>query len=469
MKFKHGNSLFFGTVVTLALAGCGGGGTSTTVPTPLPPVANAPTATVTLSTNKAKTGDNVAITWNSTDATSCVGSDALSTNTTSGATAVTAVPGQTKFTLTCTGAGGSKIVTATLAVPLPVLASSYENKMEAVAATGPQNVPIEGGGSNTFAWFQAYAFADFFQDGSYSMVSASNIYSQDANATQSTAKVGKFMFWQKDSKGTWVNKTSDLLTNDVGCLHPRKAIVADFNNDGKPDVFIACHGFDKIPFPGEQSHVLLSQADGKYTNVAVGNTDAFTHGASAADVNGDGNVDIVIADMRGQSGLTPVYFLMGDGKGGFTIDYNRAARPEFQYKQAFWTTELIKTGATGYTMFIGGDETFTNSKGITSQGSTTQFVQANATGMYVNTPSTPLISTPTATVVLDFIVGDGNVYIARTLAEPYYGGSVVQKINIATGNSTVIQSSTGKWIDWLAIQRDNVVSVNAAFGLQVKK
>jgi hypothetical protein len=41
--------------------------------------------------------------------------------------------------------------------------------------------------------------------------------------------------------GAWVDQTSRLLTDTTGCLHPRKAIVADFNGDDVPDVFIACH------------------------------------------------------------------------------------------------------------------------------------------------------------------------------------------------------------------------------------
>lgn len=44
MRFKHGHSLFFGTMVTLALAGCGGGTSSSSPPTSVvPPVIVPPT------------------------------------------------------------------------------------------------------------------------------------------------------------------------------------------------------------------------------------------------------------------------------------------------------------------------------------------------------------------------------------------------------------------------------------------
>lgn len=52
-----------------------------------------------------------------------------------------------------------------------------------------------------------------------------------------------------------------LLANNVGCTFPTKAIVADFNHDGKPDVFVACRGLGATAFVGEKSAVLLSRPD----------------------------------------------------------------------------------------------------------------------------------------------------------------------------------------------------------------
>ena len=40
-----------------------------------------------------------------------------------------------------------------------------------------------------------------------------------------------------------------------GLVHPRKAIAGDFNGDGRLDIFVAGHGYDKPPFAGESPRV----------------------------------------------------------------------------------------------------------------------------------------------------------------------------------------------------------------------
>ena len=60
--------------------------------------------------------------------------------------------------------------------------------------------------------------------------------------------------------------------------HPREVAYADFNNDGKLDIFLADHGWDTNPFPGGQNQLILSSPTGwiSGTSYLPTRTD-FTH------------------------------------------------------------------------------------------------------------------------------------------------------------------------------------------------
>jgi hypothetical protein len=146
--------------------------------------------------------------------------------------------------------GGTKA----LGPPLAVSQSSYGQKILAANAIGPQPLPSD-------TWLgNAVGFADFFAEGSWSMVTHSLRYYRAAPGDSPVVN-GQFKFWRKGASG-WVDNTSEILADQTGCLHPRKALVVDFNGDARPDVFVACHGYDVSPFPGEQPVLLLSQPDG---------------------------------------------------------------------------------------------------------------------------------------------------------------------------------------------------------------
>ena len=111
-----------------------------------------------------------------------------------------------------------------------------------------------------------------------------------------------------------------LLPAGFGTVHPREVVQADFNEDGQPDLFIADHGYDASPFPGAQNRLLLSQAGGGYTDgsARLPQVADFSHSTTAADINGDGHLDLFVGNMSGGGSPTEAYVLFGDGKGGFT-------------------------------------------------------------------------------------------------------------------------------------------------------
>jgi hypothetical protein len=119
--------------------------------------------------------------------------------------------------------------------------------------------------------------------------------------------------------GSVVDVTRQLL--GAGALpnltHPREMVWGDFNHDGRPDIFVAAHGYDALPFAGETNVLLISNSDGTYTDRSstLPQASDFSHSACVGDVGGDGNPDIYVGNFGGQ--VTP-YFLMGNGDGTFT-------------------------------------------------------------------------------------------------------------------------------------------------------
>lgn len=352
--------------------------------------------------------------------------------------------------------------------PIAPRASSYENKMLAFAAVGPVSLPTFANGEVIGA---AYALADFLQDGSYTMVAATANFSREYTDGRGTPeKPAKLHFFQRVN-GTWVDISARLLSDQTGCISARKAIVADFNGDGKPDVFLACHGYDAEPFPGENQRVLLSHATG-YRNVEIA-INCFCHGAAAADFSGNGYADILLADQM--VARTP-YFLINNRDGSFKADKTRF--PSGLMYKLIWTAELVDTTGTGrFDAFLAGADP----AGDGYQIAPTIFRNDGQNGFHH--ASTTIQMLPSAGdkfghgVTLDAIFDRDKVYLLRTFN---YASMAVQKTSLSTGASSEIYAHSGSyhptqntqnwhWFPWIGFAGNRVVATEAMYDAKADK
>jgi hypothetical protein len=188
----------------------------------------------------------------------------------------------------------------------------------------------------------AIAYLDINGDG------FDDIFINALYGTSSTEKsFGEIYIFNKTNGGYQLDNSFFNTGQVPSSIHPRKALVGDYNNDGKPDIFITGHGWDQNPFPGEYDQLLLSE-NGKYKLVEFKDKIGFYHGACSGDIDKDGDLDILVL------GGSNSYFLINDGKGNFTystkeIDVNKLGG---QYH-----CELFDIDKDGYLdLILGGHE-----------------------------------------------------------------------------------------------------------------
>jgi hypothetical protein len=251
--------------------------------------------------------------------------------------------------------------------------------------------------------------------------------------------------------------TFQAATNLTGATGPTGVAIADFNGDGNPDLAISTTAFDASG--NGLVSVLIGNGDGTFqprTDAAVG---GFANGIVVADLNQDGNPDIIVNSGLPFDGSISV--ILGKGDGTF--------QPHTDYKngQDFGTlfagdfngdgkTDIGLANLTiGFEVFLGhGDGTIAGSTDFTT-GTGPTFISAgdlNGDGI------------PDAVVVNSPFVGcpspnsSASVYLSKG------DGTFAAAANYPTGNSpqgVATGDFTGKGRLDIAVVNicDNTVSV----------
>jgi hypothetical protein len=335
----------------------------------------------------------------------------------------------------------------------PMSQSSYLNFKQA-------GVTFHG---STFEWHgsTARSYGRVTSNGQLDLFAGATTYNPGLPLNQATPSL--FSFFELQSGGWWRPRTELIRSAEAcivrdpmypadcfapGCIHPRKALTADFNADGKPDVFVACTGYDAPPFPGERNKVVLSRPNGTWwvqdASVDVG----FFHGASSGDLNGDQYPDVVVAALQ-------PFALINDGFGHFTREDSSLRFPA-TLQGGYFTIELMDIDGDGLAdLVVAGHEH-----------------EAAETRIYLNPGGydfravTPVVVPPVPGqgVVLDFALttagGQRMLWISRTSNPPpgepniygvnFYASRVIQKVTWPGLVSTIpMQENPGAWVTWL--------------------
>lgn len=312
------------------------------------------------------------------------------------------------------------------------------------------NVRVYYENFNTGIGIAAIAYADFDRDGFL------DIFAASATGTRDGQPVNIF---SSNEIGQWRDMTEEFILGEIPTsIHPRKAIVADFNNDGYPDIYLADHGYDQEPWPGAINVLLLSDGNGHllYTQVAQDRV-GFHHGASAADIDNDGDVDIFVAeDHRWRK-----YFLVNNNEGDFTRRTDLL--PTEISWVSFYTAELIDVdGDENIDLIVGGHESWDSLSRLGNR-----IYWGDGTGDFSNAEHLLIPSVESYGIAVDFdaedVDGNGlkDLIITRTGSPPtWYQGYYIQIlfqttarefVDVSNDNISSGDKSNGDWIRWVRL------------------
>ncbi|MBW8816578.1 MAG: VCBS repeat-containing protein [Caulobacterales bacterium] len=182
-----------------------------------------------------------------------------------------------------------------------------------------------------------------------------------------------------DGAGGFADQTAALFgSSPPQTVHPRDLTVGDFNRDGRPDLFVADQGLDAPPFPGGHNALVLSSGAAGLTNAStqLPVAQVFTHSAEAADIDGDGDLDIYV----GVEANPAPYFLINDGTGHFTMAADRLPASVGGSGNLIFTTEAFfdADGDGDKDLFLGPSRQSGVSKLLLNDG-TGHFAETTAT------------------------------------------------------------------------------------------
>ena len=125
-----------------------------------------------------------------------------------------------------------------------------------------------------------------------------------------------------------------IVNNDISPRNSNRTITADFNGDGIDDIYSPSSykaNVDGIHRYGGADLVFISNGKGQWVETPEkglkvdrnGTFNNFSHGANAADIDADGDIDVIVTDVvwARTKGGGNIWCHVNDGKGNFTVKH----------------------------------------------------------------------------------------------------------------------------------------------------
>lgn len=245
-----------------------------------------------------------------------------------------------------------------------------------------------------------------------------------------------------------------------------ECVTADFNGDGRPDLFCVGGGADVPPYGGEKSVYLLSAPDGKWDDrsATLPSVTAFGHYAAIGRINGDGVPHILVLNICGGT-EEQSYFLMNDRKGNLTPDKSRIPPSMQSNCIRYITAKFADLDGDGFDDLVLGAGHADASGGKASS----DIIYNDRRGSFTSTPSPlpPGCFSDTNTIVPELQIADidndgkPDILLSATQGNPFYVGGCIQALMNKGQRVFVDETASRIWRQpgaW--VTRINVIDVN---------
>ena len=312
----------------------------------------------------------------------------------------------------CGGGGSSISASGNSSLASDLQTSSYGYKA-AVSQFAPQVQvsALTGLAVTDLDTRNVVTFGDFFQEGP-GAIAAFVMANQPGGARP---------FFFKRIGSAWADQTSAVLAATTGCTTASSAITADFNGDGRHDVFVTCKAG-----LGESQWFFISNANTKgFQKIALKDQSNAPFSfkatqAAAADINNDGVMDLVLAEP-----LTGLKILLGNSPVNtsnptFSLAPSRLVNGfvtgGYSLPSGIQGVQLIPNASSRFDLIIMGDSSngFPTWK-IAGSSDTSVGVKSPGTFFYFNdayAKAFPLGAVPSAPwVATDVLMDNGAYYL----------------------------------------------------------